>query len=409
MRPFREGDSHSMFMHLLDSITSEISALNNEYILKASISELEDHYISKALIDPIVLHTKDKYIKNQSGTKIEIRNDFSRSVFPDQVYYAQGTKITIAIPFEGDPQLWKVRASTFSLSGYPEITIIQNEIQFNISFADDSSNSDQILSEINYQTRQLEDAVKYLRIDIATHNSSVPNIIKQEIERKRKLAQSTIGVISALGIPIKRVGEIPTYTIPTKRRANPISLPSVSSESYKAEPVLAEKEYLYILEILKSMSLVIERNPSSFSSLDEEAIRDHFLLQLNGHYEGSATGETFNASGKTDILIRVENKNVFIAECKFWHGQKAFSEAVDQLLNYLTWRDSKCALLVFNKTKDTNGVRLKMHEVMESLPVFRKTENYSLTGDSRYVLIKKAEPGKEIIVTTQLYEMPSRE
>jgi hypothetical protein len=89
------------------------------------------------------------------------------------------------------------------------------------------------------------------------------------------------------------------------------------------------------------MSLVIDRSPSSFITLDEEAIRTHFLLQLNGHYEGNASGETFNASGKTDILIKVDNKNIFIAECKFWDGVKKFNEAIDQLLGYLSWRDSK--------------------------------------------------------------------
>lgn len=61
------------------------------------------------------------------------------------------------------------------------------------------------------------------------------------------------------------------------------------------------------------MAIVIERSPASFTSLDEEAIRTHFLLQLNGHYEGLATGETFNASGETDILIRVDNRNAFVA------------------------------------------------------------------------------------------------
>jgi hypothetical protein len=155
------------------------------------------------------------------------------------------------------------------------------------------------------------------------------------------------------------------------------------------------------------MSLVIERNPASFASLDEESIRDHFLLQLNGHYEGGATGETFNASGKTDILIREDNKNVFIAECKFWRGQKVFVEAVGQLLGYLTWRDSKCALMIFNRTKDSNAVRERMHEAMESLPEHRKTVFHQADGNSRYILIKESEPGKEIIVTTQLYDIPS--
>jgi hypothetical protein len=181
----------------------------------------------------------------------------------------------------------------------------------------------------------------------------------------------------------------------------------VETGTYQPEPVLDEKEYQHILEIMRSMSLVIERNPGSFASLDEESIRDHFLLQLNGHYEGGATGETFNASGKTDILIREGNKNVFIAECKFWRGNKVFVEAVGQLLGYLTWRDSKCALMIFNRTKDSNAVRNKMHEAMEALPGHRKTVSHNADGDSRYILIKESEPGKEIIVTTQLYDIPS--
>ena len=57
-------------------------------------------------------------------------------------------------------------------------------------------------------------------------------------------------------------------------------------------------------------------------------------MNLNGHYD--ATGETFNAEGKTDILIRTDGRNVFIAKCKFWKGQKALHVAIDQMLGYLT-------------------------------------------------------------------------
>lgn len=37
-----------------------------------------------------------------------------------------------------------------------------------------------------------------------------------------------------------------------------------------------------------------------------------------------AQGETFNKSGKTDILISEESRSAFIAECKIWRGQKKF-------------------------------------------------------------------------------------
>ncbi|HQO21114.1 MAG TPA: hypothetical protein PLA03_12255 [Acidobacteriota bacterium] len=409
MHPFRDGDSFGTFDNLIKKTIAEINGLDNEYVLKASPTELEQYFVEKVLIKPLVLHDSERYIKSQTGIQIDVSHDFRRAVFPGERAVVKGTKVDIAIPFEGDPVLWKIRASTFSLSGYPEMEIRDGEVVFAISFPDDSAEPERLRADIERLTKSLMEAVAYLRRDVDNHNNSAPNRIKSALDHKRELAQAAVGAVAALGIPIKKRATEPTFTIPAKRRESPARRPTVPTGKYEPEPVLDEKEYQHILEVLKSMSLVIERNPSSFTELDEEAIRDHFLLQLNGHYEGSATGETFNASGKTDILIRVENKNVFIAECKFWRGPKSFDEAIDQLLRYLTWRDSKCALLVFNKTKDSTAVRQKMHEVMSARAQHRKTVFHQSDGDSRYVFVKDSDPGKEISITTQLYDIPSKE
>ena len=407
MYPFNEGDTLATFRNIIDSVTNEIKELENEYVLKASIAELEEYFIDKAVVEPIVLHSDQQYITRQSSIQIDVSHDFNRAVFSGERAVVRGTKIDIAIPFEGDHMLWRLRASTWTWSSYPDIEVRDGEIIMSVSFPDDSANPDKLKTDINRNIKSLEGAIGYLKNDVSSHNGSVPDTVKQALTRKRELAQATTGAVAALGIPVKRTDSSPTFTVPAKRRAKPAKKPTVETGSYHPEPVLDEKEYQHILEIIRSMSLVIERNPASFASLDEESIRDHFLLQLNGHYEGGATGETFNASGKTDILIREENKNVFIAECKFWRGQKVFIEAVSQLLGYLTWRDSKCALMVFNRTQNSNSVRQKMHEAVESLPEHRKTVFHHPDGNSRYILIKESEPGKEITVTTQLYDIPS--
>lgn len=409
MHPFRDGDTYSTFRHLIDTAMGEICSLDNEYVLKASPTELEQYFVEKALIAPLVFHSGDLYIKDQTGTQIDVSNLQNRFVMPGERAIVKGTRIDIAIPFEGDPMLWRIRASTFSMGGFPDIEIRNDEVLFTVSFPDDSAVPDRLRADIERNIKSLADAVGYLKADVEKHNSSAPNIIREALERKRKLAQSAVGAVAALGIPIKKRATEPTFTIPTKRRERPAKQPSVATGKFEPEPILDEKEYQHILGILKSMSLVIERSPTSFTHLDEEAIRDHFLIQLNGHYEGSATGETFNAAGKTDILIRIENKNVFIAECKFWRGTKVFNEAIDQLLDYLTWRDSKCALLVFNRTKDSTAVRNKMHEIMEARPELRKTLAHQTEGDSRYVLVKESDPGREITVTTQLYDVPVKD
>lgn len=80
------------------------------------------------------------------------------------------------------------------------------------------------------------------------------------------------------------------------------------------------------------------------------------LLILEPNFEGSATGETFNKTGKTDILLRHEGNQCVIAELKFWHGQKGFLDTITQLLGYLTRRDSKAAVAMFVKNKNFSSV-----------------------------------------------------
>ena len=94
-------------------------------------------------------------------------------------------------------------------------------------------------------------------------------------------------------------------------------------------------DYEDILEIIQEMSLTMERNRNTFYKFKETMLRDQFLVALNSHFQGKASGETFNSTGKTDILIRHENQNIFIAECKVWGGKSTFLNAIDQLIGYL--------------------------------------------------------------------------
>jgi len=158
---------------------------------------------------------------------------------------------------------------------------------------------------------------------------------------------------------------------------------------------------------MQDMALVMERSPAAFKGMDEEALRQHFLVQLNGQFEGKVTGETFNMSGKTDILLREGERNVFIAECKFWKGPKGFGEAIDQLLGYATWRDSKTAILVFNRGTETSTVLRGIEEVVKSHTNFKRTVNWSHESGFRYVLHVNGDKSRELMVTVLVFHVPS--
>ena len=145
----------------------------------------------------------------------------------------------------------------------------------------------------------------------------------------------------------------------------------VSGEPYKREWALDESIYQEILRVIHDTGRVFERLPSTYAAKDEETLRDHLILQLEPHFEwSSTTGETFNKAGKTDILVRYEKQIVFVAECKFWRGPKQHFETIDQILRYLTWRESKTAIVYFVDTKAISAPLKAIEDSTSEHPCF---------------------------------------
>jgi hypothetical protein len=139
--------------------------------------------------------------------------------------------------------------------------------------------------------------------------------------------------------------------------------------SSKSTPIIQKKKlptsdfpdevYKDVLKTLSDYGKDIEQKPKVYTGQDEEGLRDHFLTNLTGRYEKTtATGETFNKEGKTDILLKDDKgNNLFIAECKWWKGAGVFHSTINQLFdNYITWRDTKVAIIFFVDNKDFSNV-----------------------------------------------------
>jgi hypothetical protein len=181
-----------------------------------------------------------------------------------------------------------------------------------------------------------------------------------------------------------------------------------ATSAFKPEPGLANEDYEEILRIMQNMVHVMELSPHAFQEMGEEDLRSHFLVQLNGAFKCQATGETFNFQGKTDILIRVEGKNVFIAECKIWKGEKVFLATLDQLLSYLSWRDTKSAVLVFNRNADFSAVLTKIGEIVPKHPLFKRGAGAQGESAFRYIFAQPNDKSREIILTVLAFDIPTK-
>jgi hypothetical protein len=175
---------------------------------------------------------------------------------------------------------------------------------------------------------------------------------------------------------------------------SPITRKSIPSPKFeetgsikKIHPKLKEEVYQDIITTLNNVGRAIERKPSLYKGKGEEDLRDIFLLFLETRYEGTtASGETFNKKGKTDILLRYANdgSNLFIGECKIWKGTKVFHETIDQIFGYLTWQDSKSSILLFidnenlDSVKNTVRLDIKKHDCFKSM-IQESADSFSYT------------------------------
>ena len=155
------------------------------------------------------------------------------------------------------------------------------------------------------------------------------------------------------------------------------------------------------------MVTVMERSPHAFKDMGEEDLRTHFLVQLSGHYEGQATGETFNFEGKTDILIRADGRNIFIAECKFWTGPAGLTKALDQLIGYTSWRDTKAALLIFNRDRNMSTVLGGITKTVREHPNYKVEQDAKSETEFRYVFGHRDDVNREVTVAILVFDVPA--
>ena len=131
-----------------------------------------------------------------------------------------------------------------------------------------------------------------------------------------------------------------------------------------------------------------------------------FLIPLNSKFQGQASGETFNASGKTDILVKHQDRILFVAECKFWKGGQSLSDAIDQLLGYLTWRETKGAILLFNRNRDFSAVLAQVPKVIQAHPQFVRQERYEKSTGFRFAVRHPNDAARHLLVTILAFDVP---
>lgn len=312
------------------------------------------------------------------------------------------------VPFTGDAELFHYYGSSHPLIyeniyvGADELVISLRTNRHQLHTFKDSVRA--IVARIEEGLKPIRDMIPHLQRELRDKATALIRKRQHDVASHAAL----LNQVKTVGFPVrKREDAKQSVFVPVQPKKIELR-PQPTPAKPTPEPELALNDYDEILRVIQNMVTVFERSPSVFRTMEEEHLRTILLVGLNGVFEGGATGETFNGEGKTDILIRASNKNIFIAECLIWDGAEHFkAKLTNQLFKYATWRDSKLAAIVFNRRKNFTDVVQKMRETVSALANKSAELSCPFSTACRYRFCREDDAQKQFLLTCLAFDVPS--
>jgi hypothetical protein len=402
---FSQNDLSLVLQSQHEMLKRAVEKLGRDEILSVSETDLVQYLVSEFELRVPTLHREAMYAEEKE-TKIDVSRDPGRDVRGGGPVYVPGTEVTIVVPFSGDEDLFRCRPNLFNYRP-PRAVIASHAISF--VYRDETINPEAMKSRIDSDLRNVELWLGWQQAQISPFNEELPRFADAQVKARRNRLLAAEGAMASIGIPVRRKGDSPTtFVVPDVKRRPKITVPQPRpKEPFAPEPTLDSDTYDEILKIIGDMARVMEQSPHAFADLDEESLRFQFLVPLNGHFEGSASGETFNYDGKMDILIKSAGRIVFVAECKFWTGSKALAKTIDQIRGYLSWRDTKAAILLFVRNRDFSAVLDQVVPTVEGHAGWKKTVGKTGETAFRFIFGHRDDSNREITLSVLLFPVPT--
>jgi hypothetical protein len=399
MRIFAARPLSDLLEQRRQAVMREIQDEPQDHLLNVNETAYVKYLFDKYHVDPLTFAFDAA--QASSAEKLILAKDHPREFHLKGRQSYSRHVITFHVPFTGEPELLHCEPSTRILWTY-EVTVAASRVQFEvINWRNDREALDREKQRI---TENIVQQNAHVTEEVTEFNARLEDFVRQAVSGRKSNLLSQLNVAGSLGIPLEK-GVPQTFAIPIVPKRIVVKPAAPATTASPPDPTLDNETYQNILSIIHAQGVAMERQPSTYKDKDEEDLRDIFLATLCTHYP-SSTGETFNKKGRTDILIRYQGSNVFVGECKFWGGLKTFHGTIDQLMTYLTWRDSKAAVVSFVKNTQFNPVLQMIKTGTLQHPCFIRLESTHGESWTQFEFRLPSDPSRNVHLAVLCFHFP---
>ena len=399
--PVREYVARKLY-----EIENEIISLDNEYIMNVDQEEYINMLVAKHTVSFEIYYLTERLFLDGKQEKQEYVDEwpgfYGRSMIRTYTEY----HFCLKYKFTGDIDVLRIKPECFRFS------TLYNPIPIDVV-------GDELL--ICFTSREIDTKVIQKQIDeikgnefgnldnqggakwhINLFNERLPQEIKKIFEKIKVEKEKEHRVLIELGVVNL---SSPTIEVPVIKKIVPTPC---LIEDKKVAYHINDDIYKDILKHIYCLCKEYERHESIYKGKHEEDLRDLIVPSLNSIFIGTnSTTETFNRKGKTDIITKApDNSNVFIAECKIWHGEKMLLEAIDQLLGYVTWRDTRTALILFVKNSGILDIIEKAKSTISQHVCYAGYKGQAGESSFSYIYHTKDDPQSQIALELMIFHYP---
>lgn len=299
MRAFNEIPLSQAIEQKKEQIKNEITRQTKAYILGVDEPTYVEYLRDKYAWEPLMVDL----LNEQIGEPLK-RRENRESRLHDERYMVDVYYFTVSYQFTGSAEVFRLHTNPWNMTSY-DISVNESKGLVYFEFGVDKQDAEEFKRRKEDAKRSAFSNLENAKRNVADWNSHLIGFIDSIFKSHKASLLKENDFFVAINLQVNKGAES-LVSVPVIRKKI-VPQPSVSGkQSFSTVPSVSEAQYQDLLKLLFDIGRGMERKPSLYKGKDENGIRDYFLSHLEFRYEGiTASGETFNSEGKTDICLKM--------------------------------------------------------------------------------------------------------